>query len=352
MTAPKVSIIVPVYKTEAYLERCLKSLKEQTLKDIEIILVDDGSPDRCPEICDKAAAEDARFKVIHKTNRGAGYARNTGMEAAGGRYIGFVDSDDFVKKDMFETLYDSAEKYDAQLVLSGVCYVGGNMFRSEEKYLEDEYFREDSLFDTGEKLKNLLLGIVGALPHERRDSRYGVSVCKNLYRRKTIEKFHIKFLSEREIMSEDTLFMIDYVQHINKAVGIRGAFYCYSRNEMSLSKSYCSDRMEQCIILLKEIENRIKLYVPRKDYQIYLDRLTQAYGRVICSQEVVRAAEEKNSYFALRKRLKKICTAKEIEESLKSYPWYKLPFRQAVFACFIKYKCYFLQKLAVMARAR
>ena len=91
MERPKVSIVVPIYKTEKYLNRCLQSLKEQTLNEIEIILVDDDSPDRCPEICDKAAAEDTRIKVIHKTNEGAGMAKNSGIESATGEYIGFID---------------------------------------------------------------------------------------------------------------------------------------------------------------------------------------------------------------------------------------------------------------------
>ena len=93
----KVSIIVPVYKTEKYLKRCLDSLLNQTLEDIEIILVDDGSPDSAPALCDNAAKTDGRIKVIHKKNEGLGTARNTGMDAACGKYIGFVDSDDFVK---------------------------------------------------------------------------------------------------------------------------------------------------------------------------------------------------------------------------------------------------------------
>ena len=99
-----VSIIVPVYKVEKYLARCVESLINQTLKNIEIILVDDGSPDNCPALCDKWAEKDERIKVIHKENAGLGFARNSGMEIAEGRFIGFVDSDDYVKNDMFEQI--------------------------------------------------------------------------------------------------------------------------------------------------------------------------------------------------------------------------------------------------------
>ena len=125
---PRISIIVPVYNAEEYLERCISSLRSQTLEDIEIILVDDSSKDSSLEICNKAAAEDSRIKVIHKVNEGAGKARNAGLAVATGDYIGFVDCDDFVVPEMFRTLYDRAEKYGSDLVMSGVLFVDGNMF--------------------------------------------------------------------------------------------------------------------------------------------------------------------------------------------------------------------------------
>ena len=128
MQNPKVSIIVPVYNAEKYLERCVNSLRNQTLKDIEIILVDDSSTDASLEICNQMAIDDSRIKVIHKANEGAGLARNAALAIASGEYIGFVDSDDFVEFNMFETLYDKAVMYSSDLVMSGVIFVDGNMF--------------------------------------------------------------------------------------------------------------------------------------------------------------------------------------------------------------------------------
>ena len=103
---PEISIIVPVYKVEGYLKKCIESICNQTIKNIEIILVDDGSPDQCGEICDYYSKRDSRIKVIHKENGGLSDARNAGLEIAIGKYIGFVDSDDFVSSDMFELLFD------------------------------------------------------------------------------------------------------------------------------------------------------------------------------------------------------------------------------------------------------
>ena len=112
-----VSVIVPIYKVEKYLDNCVKSILNQTYKKLEIILVDDGSPDSCPELCDKFAEADKRIKVIHKNNGGLSDARNAGIDMATGDYITFVDSDDFLLEDMIETLYCLSEKYKADFVM-------------------------------------------------------------------------------------------------------------------------------------------------------------------------------------------------------------------------------------------
>ena len=104
-STPLISVIVPVYRVEAYLDRCVQSIMNQTYENLEIILVDDGSPDNCPAMCDVWAQKDARIKVIHKENGGGAQARNVGLDAASGMYIGFVDSDDFIFPEMYEKLY-------------------------------------------------------------------------------------------------------------------------------------------------------------------------------------------------------------------------------------------------------
>lgn len=119
----KISVIVPIYKVEAYLERCIKSIVEQTYHELEIILVDDGSPDHCPEICDQWAKKDERIKVIHKKNGGLSDARNVGLAIASGKYIGYVDSDDFIQKNMYEVLLNNLVKANADLSICGVQYV-------------------------------------------------------------------------------------------------------------------------------------------------------------------------------------------------------------------------------------
>ena len=110
MTKALVTVVIPVYNVEKYLEYCIKSVVEQTCSEIEILLIDDGSTDGCPEICDEWAGKDSRIRVIHKENQGLGLARNTGIENATGKYICFFDSDDYIAKDTVEKIYGLAEK--------------------------------------------------------------------------------------------------------------------------------------------------------------------------------------------------------------------------------------------------
>ena len=120
------SLIVPVYNMEKYLDKCLDTLLLQTLKDYEIILVDDGSPDKCPQICDEWAQRDSRIRVIHKENGGLSDARNAGINVCTGEYISFVDSDDFIKPDMIEKLYSAATKMGADIVACGILTCEGD----------------------------------------------------------------------------------------------------------------------------------------------------------------------------------------------------------------------------------
>ena len=107
MNRPLISVIIPVYEVEAFLHKCIDSVIGQTYRELEIILVDDGSPDNCGDVCDEYAAVDSRIKVIHKQNGGLSDARNAGLDAASGEFIGFVDSDDHIEPDMFECLYQA-----------------------------------------------------------------------------------------------------------------------------------------------------------------------------------------------------------------------------------------------------
>ena len=348
---PKISIIIPVYNTEKYLDRCIESVRSQTLNEIEIILVDDGSTDSSPIICDKAADMDKRIIVIHKENEGQGIARNYGLDVAKGEYIGFSDSDDYVESDMFENLYNTAKAHNADIVLSGMYFVGGNMFDERSTRKLQSSFDKETFFEGAEGRKKLLLGIVGSLPEDSRDSLYGMSTCTNIYRLDTIKNNDVRFLSERKILSEDGLFNMDFIMHAERAVGITGAWYNYCRNGESVSKSYNPTRFERSMVFLAEIESRLSTLMNESEYRIYLNRLTQGFARILCSQEIMREIQEGISWHDVRERLKEICCRREIKCALKNYPWYRLPPKQAAFAFLVKYRLYFMQRMLVKLRS-
>jgi glycosyltransferase involved in cell wall biosynthesis len=141
-----ISVIVPVYKVEKYLEKCIESVLKQTYTNLQIILVDDGSPDNCGKICDEYAKKDSRIEVIHKANGGLSDARNVGISKAKGRYIGFVDSDDYIKEDMYEILLNLIKKYDADVSICNLYDVidGNECIRNKENGIR-EYSRLDIL---------------------------------------------------------------------------------------------------------------------------------------------------------------------------------------------------------------
>lgn len=164
-----ISVIVPVYKVEKYLNRCVESIVNQTYKNLEIILVDDGSPDNCPQMCDEWAKKDERIKVIHKQNGGLSDARNVGIDIATGVYITFVDSDDWIDLDYVEYLYDLVKKYDVKI--SACCYRVVN----ENGNMVDKNICEELLLDSKEYLRRLLCWDGASV------SAWGKLYCRELF---------------------------------------------------------------------------------------------------------------------------------------------------------------------------
>ena len=249
MNNPKVSIIVPCWGVENYLNRCVQSLVQQTLQDIEIILVDDGSPDKVPQMCDEWAAKDSRIKVIHKKNEGLGYARNSGIEIANGEYIAFCDSDDCVKLDAYEVLYKKIQSEEADIVYGWISHemLDGHwedycMYSNETVYLRDQ-------------IPSFAADIIAFGPGiTKRERLMDVSACMALYSRKIMNDHKIRFFSERDVASEDMLFTLDFLLHSKKVVLIPFTFYFYYHNNQSLSSTFkeskfdCFKRLRKCLI--------------------------------------------------------------------------------------------------------
>lgn len=148
-----ITVIIPIYNAEEYLERCLKSVINQTYSNIEIILIDDGSQDNCPNICDKYAKIDERIKVIHKKNSGVSAARNDGLKIAKGEYVTFIDSDDYVDKKYIEILYKDCLKNNAE-----VSIIGTNAISETGKTTGDYSIEKKKIYNSEGSIKQLLLG--------------------------------------------------------------------------------------------------------------------------------------------------------------------------------------------------
>lgn len=249
-----VTVIIPVYNVEKYLDRCLDSVVGQTYTNLEILLIDDGSPDRCPQMCDEWEKKDSRIKVIHKQNAGLGMARNTGMEHATGDYICFVDSDDYLAKDTIALAQSMARKKQADVVLYGITYVdhtGCAIKACAPETTVEEY-------NEREVQEDFLPALMGEDPKTGTSIGLPLSVCCMMFSRNLTEKANWKFISEREIISEDNYAILELFRDVNCVAVLKQALYHYCDNNASLSRTYRPDRYAknkrfylQCIELCK-----------------------------------------------------------------------------------------------------
>lgn len=242
-----VSIIVPIYKVEKYLKQCLDSIINQTYKNLEIILVDDGSPDNCGNICDEYAKNDIRIKVIHKENGGLSSARNAGLDIATGEYISFIDSDDYVAKDFIEKLYDLCEENDADIaecdflkfeknVSLGneidICIQAFNSIEMQKRLYSPEYVRT-------------------------------VVVWNKLYKRYLYESLRFPFGKINE--DEFTTYKAFYNCH-KKIVATNEKLYYYRYNSQSIMGSKFNKKR---LDVLEALEERKKFYKDNSEKVLY-----------------------------------------------------------------------------------
>lgn len=230
MNNPLVTVVVPVYNVEKYLNRCIESIVNQTYKNLEIILVDDGSPDNCPQMCDDWAEKDNRIKVIHKKNAGAGMARNTGIDNSSGSYILFVDSDDYIDLQTIEECVLSIKKTQSDVVMFGRFTVFADGTVKETPVVTDKYYF------SGEQVFNDILP--GLFVHER---GIGISSCNKIFNLQLIKENNIKYKSERELLSEDAIFHLELFRYVKSISIIPKGFYYYVQNENSFSRKYRKD---------------------------------------------------------------------------------------------------------------
>lgn len=220
MTQPLITVIVPVYKVEQYLNRCVDSIINQTYKNLEIILVDDGSPDRCGEICEEFAKADSRIRVIHKENGGLSSARNAGLDIMTGEYVGFVDSDDWIEPTMYEVLYNNILKSNAEISACGIqCdHSDGTYHFFNSNYPKQQ---QEETFIKTTAIRELIIA-----------EKITNSACDKLFSKEIFANLRFRC----GIVNEDFELMPQCIEKAEKVIFTPAPFYHYVMTEQSIMR--------------------------------------------------------------------------------------------------------------------
>ena len=276
---PKVSILVPVYNVEKYLIQCIESLVKQTLKDIEIICIDDGSTDNSPVILDEYAMKYSYIRVIHKKNTGYGNSMNVGLKEADGEYVGIVESDDFVDSDMFEKLYSTAKQNDVSIVRSAY-YKNANGIDKYEK------IRTNDIYKVINPVKNNL------------DFAYSIPIWSCLYNKSFLNENKIWFNETPGASYQDTGFGLKVLICAKSVVFLQEAFYHYRTDNFessvhSLAKVFCiCDEFKEIWRFIKQrnnIQKSIQYRIPEYQYHHYIynyNRMADEYKETFINRMV------------------------------------------------------------------
>ena len=240
-----ISVIVPIYNVESYLNRCVDSLVNQTYKNLEIILVDDGSPDGCPQMCDDWAKKDSRIKVVHKVNGGLSDARNAGMKVASGELVSFIDSDDWIDMDAFKKMYDRMLIDNSDVVSCGVKWV-----TEEGELLNDVHVQQYDVIETHSAMNEIII-----------DGKLKQHVWNKLYKRELIEDI----LFEKGKYHEDVFWSYQIFGRSERVSLMSESFYNYvQRSNSIMGENYSVKRLDG----LDAMEQRCE-YVKAKFPDLY-----------------------------------------------------------------------------------
>ena len=324
----KLTVIVPVFNVEIYLERCIDSLIHQTLREIQIILIDDGSTDNSSIICDKYANADERIIVIHKKNEGQGIARNHGLVNANGEYVCFLDSDDYYELNTCEKLYECLKATNADM-----CCFGYQIDDKEGKLVRRPLIREKTYQE--QEIKNdFILHYFGDLPED--DNLRGFSSCMSAFRMSIIKDKKLNFLSERKVLSEDTIFSLEFCKYAKIIVTISEVFYHYCQNAESFSQGYRKDKFEKTKILYNILKGYAEEYRIAEKTSIRMAMLIWV-NLMACLKQETRKIPECGRKEVL-KNIKKICKDDMTQEELVKLKSTSLPLQQKILLLCILYK--------------
>ncbi len=255
--SPTLSIIVPVYKVEVYLENCINSILNQSYADFELILIDDGSPDQCGAICDLYAQTDERIKVIHKENGGASSARNAGIDIAQGLYIGFVDGDDYIEKNMYELLLNNLKSYDADISECKLLRVNDFTTKANQKS------EQIKVFNNIEVLHNLY----------NENYTNTVVIVNKIYKKSLFDeiRFPVGKIHEDDFTTHKLLYKAHKIVNTDAAL-----YYYYQSSNSVMRKQFNLKRLDA----LEAFEQR-KTFCKQENLTELYNKACESYGNLL-----------------------------------------------------------------------
>lgn len=239
MSKPVISVIVPIYNVEEYLDACLKSIQDQTFRDFEVLLINDGTPDNSMEIAMRYVQQDDRFRLFNNENQGLSYARNFGLERAQGDYIAFIDSDDRINEEYLEKLYEAIKEYDADVA---ICNFRLYFLNSGKEKSSGSFMRDGRIYDRNKALRALLC-----------DLNMRFYVWNKLWKKSLFFDHNIRM---EKMYYEDIVVSSQLFTHINKAVTVNYNGYIYTRafskyTEVSMPKARVNDYINTVPVVRK-----------------------------------------------------------------------------------------------------
>ena len=320
----KISVVVPVYNIEKYVARCIESLEKQTLREIEIIIIDDKSTDNSKTICEKYASKYSNIKIIEKKeNQGLSEARNDGLLNSEGEYIIFVDGDDYLEENALERLYEIAKGTCCDAVIFANVYDLNN-----GKKIMRLFESGKNVYCNNEIMEELFPRVIGTLPTEKSDYDIGFAPWARLLKREFLMENGIRFQSERKLIYEDLMYTLDIFPYLKTVALINEPLYHYCENENSLTKAYKEDKYDRISFMYNYIinSNEYSRMIDDLNVQMRFNRTMISYIRLCLMQ----------THNMDIRQIKKITNGKMSKKVMENYPVKKLPFNQAVFAYLVK----------------
>lgn len=312
---PFFSIILPVYNVEKYLSRCIESILTQDFENYEILLIDDGSREPCAQLCEQWAKQNSKIRVIHKKNAGLGMARNTGLDNARGQYIFFIDSDDYILPGLLSAVWNRIYKNHSECVFYGF----ERRNKKGKKVFELKPTPEKNYYSNVEEIKNQLLpDLIAKNPYSRKSANLIISAWNCAFSLSFLRDNNLRFVSEREFISEDVYFYIELFSHLKKATIIEEVYYCYCQNQGSLTYSYKSDRFDR----IKDFQIKIENLADKLNYdgEVQLRLKHSFLSNTIGCLKLEVANSKQVGIRESFSRMKRISSDEYLNQVLNSYP--------------------------------